>query len=249
MLEIRQSAIRTYLRCPLQYYFRYVKELIRPPGIAAVLGTAVHKSCEIFWKKKSDGPSYDEGMAIATDTFEQGAREAPDTADEVSEKRRALPLLVHGAYRSVIETPEAPLAVEHQVSMQFDDVRVYGTLDLITEDNVCWDHKTGKRYTPNDAETSYQLAMYAIMAETSGLPISGAGLVWIRESAFYRLPTLIDDVKKERAIMLTISTLERIKAGDFPPANLDGTNAWWCSPRWCGYHQAGRFGGPCKYGG
>lgn len=251
MLEIRQTAIRTYLRCPLQYYYRYVKDLTLPPGIAAVAGTSVHKAAERFWTRKRDDefPDYDEGYSEAAGLFEEKAREAPDDEDEKKRYRHILPDLVNGAYQSVVQTPELPMLIEHPVAITVEGVRLTGTIDLITDDAVCWDHKTGKRYTAADADRSLQLSIYGLMAEAAGVTTEAGGLVWIRENEFVRLPTRLDAVKRERTLMLLVHAIEGIKRGDFPPCNLDTGNAWWCSPKWCGYHQAGRFGGPCKFGG
>ena len=35
-----------YQRCPRQYFFRYVQDTVRPPGISLVLGKGTHKACE-----------------------------------------------------------------------------------------------------------------------------------------------------------------------------------------------------------
>jgi hypothetical protein len=40
------SQVNMYLRCPRQYFFRYVQDTVRPPGISMVLGKGTHAACE-----------------------------------------------------------------------------------------------------------------------------------------------------------------------------------------------------------
>ena len=43
---LSHSQVDMYQRCARQYYFRYIKEEVRPPGVAMSLGSGVHKSLE-----------------------------------------------------------------------------------------------------------------------------------------------------------------------------------------------------------
>jgi len=40
------SQVSMYQRCPKQYYWRYIKDTVRPPGISMVLGKGTHAACE-----------------------------------------------------------------------------------------------------------------------------------------------------------------------------------------------------------
>lgn len=44
------SQVELYLKCPRQFYFRYIKGEKRPPGIALVAGTTIHKAVEEGYK-------------------------------------------------------------------------------------------------------------------------------------------------------------------------------------------------------
>ncbi len=41
------SQVTMYQRCARQYFFRYVRDEVRPPGITLVLGKGTHKACEV----------------------------------------------------------------------------------------------------------------------------------------------------------------------------------------------------------
>lgn len=44
------TQVELYLKCPRQFYFRYIKGEKRPPGIALVAGTTIHKAVEEGYK-------------------------------------------------------------------------------------------------------------------------------------------------------------------------------------------------------
>ena len=51
--KISASKVKTFSRCPLQYWFSYVRGLKKPIRVNAVLGSACHKGLEENWKYKS----------------------------------------------------------------------------------------------------------------------------------------------------------------------------------------------------
>ena len=53
-LSLSPSKINTFERCQLQYKFRYLDNLRKPPGVAAAIGTATHKAVEVNLRAKLD---------------------------------------------------------------------------------------------------------------------------------------------------------------------------------------------------
>jgi ATP-dependent helicase/DNAse subunit B len=51
---ISVSQVKTYLRCPLQYYFSQIEGLKLPPKSALAFGSVTHKSVEVNYKQKLD---------------------------------------------------------------------------------------------------------------------------------------------------------------------------------------------------
>jgi len=45
--EISPSLVETYLRCPMQWYWRYIEKKKMPPGVALVQGSSVHTAAGV----------------------------------------------------------------------------------------------------------------------------------------------------------------------------------------------------------
>ena len=43
------SAIATLLRCPKQYEFRYIHDIVAPPSVALIVGSATHATFEGYF--------------------------------------------------------------------------------------------------------------------------------------------------------------------------------------------------------
>jgi len=71
------SKIRMYLRCPLQYYYRYCEGLKVPPDSGLTLGKSVHAGIEANYSQKitsfSDLPLNDV-LDVYSTAFGRGGR-------------------------------------------------------------------------------------------------------------------------------------------------------------------------------
>lgn len=75
------SQVEMYLRCPRQYYFRYVCDHKRPPGVAMSLGTGAHGAVELTHHHivDHDVPAPTEMVLDRfADSFEKAAEEIED---------------------------------------------------------------------------------------------------------------------------------------------------------------------------
>jgi CRISPR/Cas system-associated exonuclease Cas4 (RecB family) len=80
--RLSHSQVEMFLRCPRQYWFRYVKGESRPPGVALVLGTGTHKAVETTHHHIVDHgvPAPDELLLDAfSDKFDEAAEEVEPT--------------------------------------------------------------------------------------------------------------------------------------------------------------------------
>jgi len=76
---ISVTQIKMYLRCPAQYYFRYVLGLKIPPAGALVLGRAVHAGLEHYFAGKlhtGEGPPVNRVLDVFDAAFEAERPEA-----------------------------------------------------------------------------------------------------------------------------------------------------------------------------
>jgi hypothetical protein len=249
--QLHQSQLSMYANCGLAYYFRYVEGRRLAPGIAAITGTATHKSIESNLAHKIDT-----GELLPLEQVTEIARDAVHHAWEAEgvmlddeekgqgeDKLRGsvvdtavkLARLHHQQLAPTIE----PVAVEKKFKLELPmlPVDLVGTIDVEEADGLR-DHKCFKR-SPSQLEVdrSLQLTLYSLAKRT----IDG------REPRRISLDVLLK--RKRGPKITTISTtrtvedyhrlLDRISRittaidkGDFIPSNPDN---WRCSPRWCGY--------------
>jgi CRISPR/Cas system-associated exonuclease Cas4 (RecB family) len=80
---LSHSQVSMYLRCPRQYYFRYIKEMRRPPSAAMTVGSGTHEALETTHHHLVDHgtPAPDEALeAKFVDAFEDAASDVPSKA-------------------------------------------------------------------------------------------------------------------------------------------------------------------------
>ena len=51
-MHLSWSQIRMLMRCPKQWEYRYVRGVVKPPGIALVVGAGTHKGVEVNMRSK-----------------------------------------------------------------------------------------------------------------------------------------------------------------------------------------------------
>lgn len=171
--HISISQIKMYLRCPLQYKFRYIDDLIIPPTSTLTLGKSIHATLETNYsqkiKTKEDLPlGY--VMDIFSDTWN---KEAENTQFEENEKPgqvkdEGIGLL--GLYHAKISPKIQPKYVEKEFELGFDNVpyTLKGYIDLVDQDQIIIDHKTTKRSMAEDSVSKdLQLTCYALGYRTT----------------------------------------------------------------------------------
>lgn len=162
------TQIKMYLRCPLQYKFRYLDGLKIPPVSAITLGRSIHSALEINYtqkiKTKQDLP-----VAQVTDIFsgfwEQNIEETLFAEDEKPGKIKDEGIGLITAYQGQISPTIQPKVVEKDFELSFQNVdyTLKGKLDLVDSQDIIIDHKTTKRnMSEKDAATDLQLTCYSL---------------------------------------------------------------------------------------
>lgn len=173
------SQLRTYLRCPLQHFFRYTLHLPeRSVSSALAVGSAVHQALAVYHE------AMQHEHAISADEVKEAFRDAWE-----ERKARALVLFqrvgehdaIHQAI-SLLDTylrqpmPRNIVAVEQELltplvtsAGEVLDKPLVTILDLVTRDEdgvVVTDFKTsGKAYSDYDARLSHQPTAYLYAAQ------------------------------------------------------------------------------------
>ena len=223
------SQLDMFTRCGEQYRRRYVEGEVIPPGIAAHIGTGVHRAAEINWREKMRT-----GHDMPMDAIQDCAAEAYDKA------------LQNGVFFAPDELSGATLAMSEGKDTAVSLATLFRhelapaitpAMDLYTEDKTLRDLKTSSRkWNADKAHASNQPTAYreAIRQATGEYPAQLIFDVLIGS----RTPALQSIATTRGEDDLTILARKfqlmcrAISAGIFQPAPPDH---WCCSPRFCGY--------------
>jgi len=241
---IHVSHVDMYQRCPLQFKFRYLEGLKRPPGAALTLGSSVDAAVTHNLSQKIK-TKIDLPLNEVLDAFETEWNKLKDDTDfndstEGTEKDIGVRLTkLHHLQAAPKINPKLV-----QWHFQLDSGRNYevgGTTDLIEEDDSVEDTKTSRKAYDYDAiQNKLQPALYTWAYEK----------VFKRLARRFRYRVLIKPQKivseKVQVLEEQVSThqqewffkiadavLASVKSGNFVPAPPDH---WCCQPRFCGYY-------------
>ncbi|MEA3225365.1 MAG: PD-(D/E)XK nuclease family protein [Planctomycetota bacterium] len=255
--HLSPSQLDMISKCGQQYYFRYIKGLIRPPGVALLVGGATHTSVETDLTEKMESGNLLEDDAvkdIAADALKIRWADEPPGLD-ADEKARgpekvkgiaidltvALSLCHHKELAPEIE----PVALERGLRYTYAgmDYDMLGFLD-IQEKNRIRDTKTrGQSPQQVVADRSTALTFYCMAAEAEDKArveeLTIDALVKTKKPKVVVLKTTRDESDYDQFLARWARAEQIIKAGVFAPCATDN---WACTPKWCGYYDICPFG-------
>lgn len=166
--HVSVTQIKMYLRCPLQYKYRYVDGLKIPPVSAMTLGKSIHSVLEINYKQKiesnQDLPT-GKMLDLFSDCWEKEVKETVFEEDEKPGIVKDDGVKLISVYHAQISPTITPKHVEKEFELSFSNVSytLKGFIDLVDIADVIIDHKTAKRSMPeNDVASDLQLTCYAL---------------------------------------------------------------------------------------
>lgn len=242
-MKLSNSSISMYLRCPAQYYFRYVLNYVIPPKVVLIKGSAVHKGQEINYKQKIDSHEdlkTSDVMEVVADEFTKLVSDVEVAPDEDVGKELDEAVGMGKAYHEEIAKTVQPLAVEQEIRIQHNDFTLQGYIDVIEEGGIIRDTKTKTRLPEqSEVDKDLQLSAYAYLYR-SALEVKEKG---IRLDCILRggkkvkpstntITTYRDDSDVERYRKIAEKVHEAIRNEMFYPNHHEG---WVCSPAYCGY--------------
>ena len=239
-LYVSISQLKTYLRCPRQYEFRYVRgEKPESVAVALVLGSAVHAALASYYTALRDG------NALALDDMLEvyaGAWLAAQPADLPVLIDDGVPLAsveAHGvamvrafhahAARAAALRPvliEAPFDVELRdpATGEVLDEKLTGVIDLVAERDGrlrIFEHKTSaRRYGRDQLDHDLQPTAYLYAARELGVEVEGVTFQVLTKAA---TPVVqVEDVERDAAaehefLLTVVGVLRAIDAGAFYP--------------------------------
>ncbi|MDR1946421.1 MAG: PD-(D/E)XK nuclease family protein [Desulfovibrio sp.] len=243
------SQLGMYQRCGEQYRRRYIEGESIPPGIAARIGTGVHKAVELnsrVKKKTGHDLPLDEIKDAAVDGYHEALMEgvylAPESlpaAREAMAKGRDTAVALAGLYRETLAPLIMPELIEEKITLTLPGVAlpIVTILDCYTQDWVLRDLKTsGRKWSAERADTSPQPTLYreAVKLASGQYPeamvfdvLVSTKTPQVQTLATQRTTEDLEILGKQFAGML-----QSVEAGNFPAAQ---PGSWVCSSTWCGY--------------
>ncbi|MDI6617870.1 MAG: PD-(D/E)XK nuclease family protein [Clostridiales bacterium] len=232
------SQLNMYLRCPAQYYYRYIEGLILPPNATITRGKTVHKGIEINYKQKMkthENMPLNDLKDIVAEEFD---REAEDTdfRNDDRGKTKDSAVTLAATYHTKIAANIQPVGVEQEINIPLAGTTLKGYIDLIDNAGYIRDTKTAsKSPAKNTADKSIQLTAYALAyRRIYGQPEAGVILDYLVDGKVPKAATLASSrtgAQIKRFCSIAYYICNAIKAGCFYP----NINSLMCSPKWCGY--------------
>ncbi|TVM31204.1 PD-(D/E)XK nuclease family protein [Oceanidesulfovibrio marinus] len=260
MLEyLSQSMISSWELCPERFRRRFLEGEIIPPGIAARIGTGVHKGAEINHIQKIH-TGEDEPKDVIQDAARDGYKKALEKGvffapGEASTAKKQLAdgvdtvVTLAGLYRDSLAPQVQPTLVEETIYL--DDSRLpipfRGTIDVLAVDGKdrTWlpDIKTASaKWGQSKADESPQASLYSrlVLEATGHWPdkVSFEVFVKTKTPAHQSVETVRRPEDYDILVVRAQAILAVIERGIFPPAQA---GSWTCSPKWCGFWWS------CKY--
>jgi len=243
------SQVLTYMRCPMQYYWRYVKGITNPPMAKMTEGRAMHKALEVGHKEQrriDKSPPLDVFLDAYRDAWTEMKREIEDWGDEDENGIMHRDRCLLSEYREVLVPKMNPEQIESRFWSPFGkaDIPVVGFVDLIDYDkekNEHWiiDHKiVAKTKSQKEVDSDLQLTVYSHAHATPGVQFTS--FVKTKKpkiSAVQSTRTQRDGLWAEKVFA---EVANGISAGYFPPCD---PSSWSCTKKWCGYAFRCRFEG------
>lgn len=240
MPEYHQSSIAMFLKCPRQYMYRYMMNMVMPPKAALTLGRAFDKGVNANLIQKittrKDAP-----LELLVDTFsDEFEKESKTTIweDEKPGDQKDLGVKMLGVYHKEAAPKIQPKTVQDAFRIETDKgYALGGTLDLTDESDFIRDTKTSKASYQEDAVSdSLQATMYDFAHEVkTGVKAKGFAFDVVTKTKVPKYQEVKGEVsqgQRERMFESIDLMHKQINRGEFQYAP---EGAWWCSKSWCGY--------------
>lgn len=253
------TSLKSFLRCPKQYYFSHIEEIKAPPKIRMMLGTAAHAAVEHNFVQKIETRE-DEPLADVQDAFSTSYDyqiqevEKPDE-DPMRAKDQGLGLV--RVHHFEVAPEVQPLWVEQQAIIRLISTHAEGcdegesctcgvpysaTIDTVDEARQVRDLKTTER-TPSMGQHLMQVAGGAIAFETlTGESVNDLIIDYLIRT---KVPKYHQerwggkvDAQMRRVFSQQVEmAYQMINTGMFPATGIEAGPGGPCS--WCGYGPKG----------
>ena len=237
--HVSVSSVKSYLMCPMKYFFRYVSDVeASHRSVAMVLGKSVHDALEGFYLFRQEQDT-DPPVELLTDTFSTSWRrglvgDPPVKADDIGAEKDMGIAILH-AFHEQAPRPLKVFAVEEAFAIPVaDDERLLvGAIDALVVDEdgrvVLVESKTAKRrWAKDQLAYDFQPTIYKVAARSMGLvehpTIRFDFLLKLKKPAFESAEIFRSPEQEQEAFHVFRQVLRAIDAGIFYPVR-----SWACN--------------------
>lgn len=237
---VSPSQLNMYLRCPAQYKYRYIDNIILPPRSAITKGRAVHKGQEHNYRQKVEtfqDLKLSEIQEVAAAEFETFAEETEWEKDEDPGKAKDEAISLTTLYHTEVSPQVQPVLVEEAVSVPLDSgYSIYGFIDVLDNQGYIRDTKTtAKTPSASEADKSLQLTAYSLAyRELMGIPEKGVILDYLVQTKTPKVVSMKSKRTKrdiKRFLAIVGGVVEAINNDIFYP----NPGNFMCNEKNCGY--------------
>jgi hypothetical protein len=244
--HISPSMLGLFCRCQEAFRRRYLEDDKLPPGIAACIGSGMHKGAETNHRQKlisgQDMPVTDiqdaarDGYvkAVSGGVFIPAGEES--TAPTELNRGADVAVSLAASYASKIAPGIKPVAVEEKMQAEHPALPVpfLGIIDVLDESGWCPDLKSAARkWSDGKAEGNPQPPIYSyLLKEARGLDAVMSFEVLTHKGDHQHIPVETRPEDLQPIIARAQGLLHSVQSGIFLPAE---PGHWLCAPKWCGY--------------
>ena len=242
--HLSATQISMFLRCPRQFYFRYIEGQKIPPTGAMMQSKVWHKTVEQNYRQKVDSerdlPLNDMREFYAAE-YEQTlkAEEIAFESDEDPGRLKDEGVAITTIHHKLIAPKVRPLLVEEKFTISLGDDFPYdlvGVWDLVDKDGVIADNKAyGKTPNQADVDKDIQLGIYSLGYRVSRGRIEKGLRLDAVIKTLQPKPVQIHTTRTNDDSRFILDLIEQVakvmQSGVFYP----NPNGWHCSPARCGY--------------
>ena len=241
--HLSASQINTYLRYPMQYYYRYIRDLKLPPKSVLTLGSSVHAGIAHNYTQKKETKKdlkIDEVLDAYSQSWELGIKETEWQKDELPGKIKDQGIDVLKVYHQEISPKIQPIEVEQKYEINFGNVdyTFVGYMDLLDDKGRIVDHKTTAR-TPSKISSDHRLQLtgYSLLHLVSkGKQEKKVRIDYMVKNCKAKVVTLEDKIRRadiDRLLKLMGYVSKAIEQKMFYPQ----PHNFMCSAKNCGYWE------------
>lgn len=259
--HLSPSQINTYLRCPMQYYYRYCEGMILPPRAAMTVGSCVHYGVECnYWQKKDsrkDLPA-PEVIGYYEQRFDQLSEETDwgdDDPGEHKDKGVSMISVYHENISPIVQPKEMelniPIPLVKKVKVGKDVIRqktdMTCIIDVVDDSDLVIETKTTSR-SPTNPPPPHHVLQTTLYTEAYRRITNVAKRQGRIDYAVHKKkPVTVsytvqpDDGMVAGILQIVANVWEMVERELWTP----NWSTYLCNERWCGYWNLcqKKFGG------